>query len=200
MAIQSRIGPRYPARHRSGAAILAALAAVGVGTALASEAPLRPGQTGRPQMIAVGNAAASADQALYLVRSTLLSLDDANRSGNYTVLRDLAAPGFQKAHSAADLALIFSELRRSGIALTPVAIAQPHLVAEPAIDAAHVLQLTGILPTAPLQLAFDMRFQSVEGAWRLAALSVGAQPRSQIPQAAPKEAAPVAISPRPMRR
>ena len=36
--------------------------------------------------------AISNEQALYLVRSTLLTLNDANRSGNYTVLRDLAGP------------------------------------------------------------------------------------------------------------
>ena len=32
---------------------------------------------------------------LILVRTTLLALDQANKTGNYTVLRDLAAPGFQ---------------------------------------------------------------------------------------------------------
>src|SRR6516225_8491340 len=39
----------------------------------------------------------SIEQALYLVRSTLLTLNDANLSGNYTVLRDLAAPIFRRA-------------------------------------------------------------------------------------------------------
>ena len=43
-------------------------------------------------------------QALYLIRSTLLTLNDANRSGNYTVMHDLAAPGFREKNSAADLA------------------------------------------------------------------------------------------------
>jgi flagellar motor protein MotB len=38
----------------------------------------------------------STEQALYLVRSTLLTLNDANQSGNYTVLRDLAAPDFRR--------------------------------------------------------------------------------------------------------
>jgi len=39
----------------------------------------------------------STEQALYLIRSTLLTLNDANRSGNYTVLRDLAAPDSRRA-------------------------------------------------------------------------------------------------------
>ena len=36
---------------------------------------------------------------LILIRSTLLALDDANKTGNYSVLRDLGAPGFQLANS-----------------------------------------------------------------------------------------------------
>src|SRR5215813_2946497 len=45
----------------------------------------------------------SSGQALYLVRSTLLALNDANRTNNYTVLRDLAAPAFQARNTPADL-------------------------------------------------------------------------------------------------
>jgi len=47
----------------------------------------------------------SIEQALYLIRSALMTLNDANRTGNYTVLRDLAAPGFQERNTAANLAL-----------------------------------------------------------------------------------------------
>ena len=32
---------------------------------------------------------------LMLIRSSLLALDHANKTGNYTVLRDIGAPGFQ---------------------------------------------------------------------------------------------------------
>ena len=39
---------------------------------------------------------------LILIRSALLALDQANKTGNYTVLRDLGAPGFQT-NSAARL-------------------------------------------------------------------------------------------------
>jgi hypothetical protein len=60
----------------------------------------------------------TTEQALYLIRSTLLTLNDANRSGNYTVLRDLAAPDFQARNTAADLSQIFSDLRRRNFDLT----------------------------------------------------------------------------------
>jgi len=54
----------------------------------------------------------STEQAVYLVRSALLTLNDANRSGNYTVLRDLASPDFQAKNTAADLTQSFADLRR----------------------------------------------------------------------------------------
>ena len=48
---------------------------------------------------------------LTLVRSTILALHHANITGNYTVLRDLGAPGFQSANTAARLAEVFADLR-----------------------------------------------------------------------------------------
>ena len=61
------------------------------------------------------------EQALFLIRSTLLTLNDANRTGNYTVLRDLAAPDFQARNTAADLGLNFLDLRRRNFDLCGVA-------------------------------------------------------------------------------
>src|SRR5262245_33835421 len=71
----------------------------------------------------------SIEQAIYLIRSTLLTLNDANRSGNYTVLRDLAAPGFQTNNTAADLGLTFSDLRRRNFDLYGAALLAPQLTA-----------------------------------------------------------------------
>jgi hypothetical protein len=114
----------------------------------------------------------SLEQALYLIRSTLLTLNDANRSGNYTVLRDLAAPGFQAKNSAADLALIFSDLRRRNVDLYAVALLAPQLARPPALEANGMLRLSGHFPTRPLQINFDLLFQNVDNHWRLFGVSV----------------------------
>src|SRR5262249_46684648 len=87
----------------------------------------------------------SIEQAIYLIRSTLLTLNDANRSGNYTVLRDLAAPSFQSSNTAADLALIFSDLRRRNFDLYGAALLAPQLTAVPALDQKGMLRLTGYI-------------------------------------------------------
>ena len=98
----------------------------------------------------------SLEQALYLIRSTLLTLNDANRTGNYTVLRDLAAPDFQARNTAADLASVFTDLRRRNFDLFSVALAAPQLSAPPALDGNGMLRLTGAFPTRPLQINFDL--------------------------------------------
>ncbi len=118
-------------------------------------------------------------QALYLIRSTLLTLNDANRSGNYSVLRDLAAPRFQAKNSAADLAQIFSDLRGRHFDLFAVAITAPKLTAPPHLENTGLLRLTGYFPTRPLQINFDLLFENVGNEWRLFGISV-ATPQASL--------------------
>jgi hypothetical protein len=138
------------------------------------------------------NPSISLEQALYLIRSTLLTLNDANRTGNYSVLRDLAAPGFQQKNNAADLALIFSDLRRRNFDLFAVALAVPQLAAAPARDDQGMLRLTGLFPTRPRQIDFDLIFQDVAGQWRLFGISVQTPEAPPLPQAQQQGATSVA--------
>src|SRR5690606_1388790 len=114
-------------------------------------APRAAGETRKDQPVAPQPAVAT-QQALYLIRSTLLTLNDANRSGNYTVLRDLAAPGFQAKNSPADLARIFTDLRERRFDLFAAALIAPQLAAPPRLDANGLLRLTGRFPTRPLEI------------------------------------------------
>lgn len=133
----------------------------------------------------------TVEQAFYLIRSTLLTLNDANRSGNYTVLRDLAAPRFQTTNSAADLGMVFSDLRARKVDLFAVALLAPQLSATPQIANNGMLRLTGAFPTQPQQVSFDLLFENVAGQWRLFGLSV------QTRQA--QAASPPAAKPPPIR-
>src|ERR1700737_4928005 len=54
---------------------------------------------------------------LILIRSSLLALDQANKTGNYTVLRDIGAPGFQS-NTAAALRGLFAKLGGDNLALS----------------------------------------------------------------------------------
>lgn len=157
--------------------LLAALAAVAPGMAIAEPAQ-QPGAQPKPPL-PVG-----LEQALYLIRSTLLTLNDANRSGNYTVLRDLAAPTFQANNTAADLSLVFADLRRRNFDLFAVALAAPQLSTPPYLDTNKMLRLNGHFPTRPLHINFDLLFENVGGRWRLFGISV-ATPQAPAESATP---------------
>jgi hypothetical protein len=158
----------------------------------------KPAPTGTPAPAAQQpSIPVTIEQALYLIRSTLLTLNDANRSGNYTVMRDLAAPDFQAHNTAADLSQIFSDLRRRNFDLYGAALLPPQLTAVPALDQKGMLRLTGYIPTRPLQINFDLLFQVVSNQWRLYGISIvtpeatPAQPQAQAP-AGTKQSTPPA--------
>jgi hypothetical protein len=135
-------------------------------------APAQQQQTQQQQKQQQPAMPVSTEQALYLIRSTLLTLNDANRSGNYTVLRDLAAPDFQARNTAADLSQIFSDLRRRNFDLYGAALLAPQLTAVPALDQRGFLHLAGYFPTQPQQINFDLLFQVIANQWRLYGISV----------------------------
>jgi len=62
-----------------------------------------------------------------LLRNTLVALHQANITGNYTVLRDLGAPGFRDANSATRLSEIFAPIRSRGVDLSRVVLIDPNL-------------------------------------------------------------------------
>lgn len=130
---------------------------------------------------AAAQPAVSAQEALYLVRSSLLTLNDANKSGNYSVLRDLAAPRFQAANSSADLARIFTDLRERKFDLFGVLLIVPRFHAPPRIENG-MLRLRGAFPTAPLEIDFDLLFEKESGAWRLFGIAVTTPPAKAAPK------------------
>lgn len=126
----------------------------------------------------------SAEGIVLLIRTTLLTLNDAVQTGNFTVLRDRAAPTFRDANTAARLGAIFSDLAQRGIDLAAVSILAPELAEAPAIDPqSKLLRIKGHFPGRPVRIDFDLLFQSVDGRWLLFGLSV--QPVSHV-EAVPK--------------
>jgi hypothetical protein len=118
--------------------------------------PPRP----RPRVEAPRPAPIDRNGVLILIRSALLALDEANKTGNYSVLRDLGAPGFQQANSDARLAEIFAPQRKTefrsfrrrgaGTATEPVAAdrSQGHL------------RMAGFFPSVPTQVNFELLYVS----------------------------------------
>jgi hypothetical protein len=108
---------------------------------------------------------------LILVRTALLALDQANKTGNYTVLRDLGAPGFQ-VNTAARLSEIFAKQRNDNLDLSGVAVIDPQLSLLPQIEANGLMRMAGFFPSVPSQVNFELAFAPVNGQWRLFGISV----------------------------
>jgi hypothetical protein len=126
----------------------------------------------------------SLEQALFLIRSTLLTLNDANHSGNYSVMRDLASPEFQVRNTAADLAQSFADLRRRNFDLYGAALLAPQLTAAPAFDPDKRLHLIGFFPTRPLQIGFNLIYEAVGGQWRLFGIVITTPDAPPVPDTA----------------
>ncbi len=128
-----------------------------------------------------------------LILNSLIALNQANVTGNYTVLRELGTASFRGAHTDARLAEIFAELRYRRIDLTPVLLMDPKLVRQPEVDDQALLRLTGFFETAPEQVVFDLAFVPEQGEWRLHGIAVQTRPApaqsaSQQPSGAPATA------------
>jgi len=121
-----------------------------------------------------------------LVRTTLVALHQANLTGNYTVLRDLAAPGFRDRNTAADLARIFAPIRDENIDLGAIVVLDPELARQPAIAENGMLHIEGTLRTRPTPVRFELLFQPVDDAWRLFGVSITPiRPVADAPPAEP---------------
>jgi hypothetical protein len=130
---------------------------------------------------------------LILIRSTLLAVHDANVTGNYTVLRDLGAPGFQASNTAARLSEIFASLRSENLDLSGVAVLDPQLTLLPQIEANGLMRMTGFFPSVPMQVNFDLLFAPVGGKWRLFGISVGLGNSSPTAPGGPEAKAPETV-------
>ena len=146
------------------AAVLAAAAATGV-EATATQAP-------PPSSAARQSAAPDQTTVLKLVWSAMAALDQANQTGNYSVLRDLAAPTFQTRNSPATLAGIFAALRNQRVDLGYTLVVSPTFDFAPAIVEGGLLRVRGRFPLRPTAVGFDLLYQPVDGQWRLFGIAV----------------------------
>ncbi len=110
-----------------------------------------------------------------LIWSTMAAVDHANQAGNYSVLRDLAAPSFQVNNDSARLAQVFQGVRQSGIDLSNALLLAPTYNAPPTMISPDVLRVQGEFGLRPTRVLFDLQYQWVAGRWRLFGVSIGSR-------------------------
>lgn len=146
---------------------------------------------------------ANAELITNLLRTTLVALHQADVTGNYTVLRDLASPGFRDRNSASDLSQIFAWLRQQRVDLSTVTVSEPQLT-RAAIEDKNALHLTGWLATKPIPVAFELLFLPIAGVWRVDGIAISpmqpqsaaATPPTPEPMKVPDTLAPKTARPR----
>ena len=121
---------------------------------------------------------------LILITSSLLALNQANATANYTVLWDSAAPAFQQTNSPEHLAEVFNDLRARNLDLSPIVLHQPRLFRRPEMNEQGMIRVTGFFPTEPDRVNFDLIYQPVQGKWRLVGMAVDTSPAPAQPEAA----------------
>jgi hypothetical protein len=130
-----------------------------------------------------------AEKIVILLRTSLLTLNDALLTGNFTVLRDTASPDFRETNSAARLSHIFGNLMQQGTDLSVIAILTPKIGEAPTLDGkSGLLRIKGYFPGQPTRLDFDVAYQPGGGRWRLFALAV--QPKVAAPETAAIKGSP----------
>jgi ribosomal protein L12E/L44/L45/RPP1/RPP2 len=128
-------------------------------------------------------------QLAALIKSTIMALQHANQTGNYSVLRDLGTPVFRERFDLAQLTAIFSNLRSRSVNLSPVLFLAPNLTKQPELTEGNQLRIVGDFPTQPLKIQYEMLFLQIDGVWRIDGLAIDAVPQ-QSTAAAPAASAP----------
>ncbi|ADP69766.1 hypothetical protein Rvan_0484 [Rhodomicrobium vannielii ATCC 17100] len=127
---------------------------------------------------------------ILMIRNAIVALNQANITGNYSVLRELGTPTFQQTNNPAKLAEAFATLRNRKIDISPVMFFPPRLTAQPNMLEGQVLRLTGFFATAPEHVNFDIAFQITGDQWMLAAIAVNVAPPGEGQQASTMNEAP----------
>ena len=138
------------------------------------------------------------NDALMLIRTSIVALNQANQTGNYTVLRDIGAPGFRAGNTPERLAEIFADLRNNRYDLSPAVVLEPRFLIAPRLEDNGRLRMAGFLPSMPMQVNFDLLFAAVDNRWRLFGIAINVGPPGPAPPTlAPAPQAPTANSPAP---
>ncbi|BCG92447.1 hypothetical protein MesoLj131a_13110 [Mesorhizobium sp. 131-2-1] len=167
-------------KSRSHPIVAAAFCALAVMSATAAfgQAQREPAAAPKSSRVAATGEAARPRPAdidrngvLILVKSVMLALDQANKTGNYSVLRDLGSPSFQ-VNTAARLAEIFAWQRQQRLDLAGLVVLDPQLTLLPQIEPGGKLHLAGFFPSTPMQVNFELLYEPVNREWRVFAISV----------------------------
>ena len=107
-----------------------------------------------------------------LVKSSLLSFNDANVTGNYTVFHAKLSKPFRQQFSPERLKETFKEFAEKDIDIDIIAAMKPTYEPAPMIDDNGKLIVKGSFPTEPARVVFELDFIPSDAEWRLVRINV----------------------------
>ena len=107
-----------------------------------------------------------------LIKTTLLTLNDANITGNYTVLHAKAAKPMREQFTPDKLKQIFKGFGEQKIDWSVIAAKTPITTSETKIDERGALVLRGRFDTSPNWVIYQLDFLPSEGEWKPIKLNV----------------------------
>jgi hypothetical protein len=107
-----------------------------------------------------------------LIKASLLTLNDANVTGNYAVLHDKLSKPFRDEFTADKLKDSFKSVVDQKVDWSFIAAMTPVPAGDATIDAKGVLHLKGYFDTKPNRINYDLSFAPSEGQWKPYGLNV----------------------------
>lgn len=101
-----------------------------------------------------------------LIKTALLSLNDANVTGNYAVLHAKLSKQFRNLHGPDALKAAFKPFHDEGVDFDIIAAFKPVASEEPRIDDRGALLLRGYFDTQPTRVLYQLAFIRSEGDWK----------------------------------
>ena len=118
----------------------------------------------------------SAIQQEVLIKTALLTLNDANVTGNYTVLHAKLAKPFRDTFNPDKLKEAFKSFVEKKIDWDLIAARSPIATSEAKIDSRGALNLRGYFDTKPSRVTYELDFLPSEGEWKPVMLNVRLKP------------------------
>lgn len=113
-----------------------------------------------------------------LVKSTLLSFNDANVTGNYSVFHAKLSKPFRQKFTVEKLTETFKEFGEKNIDIDVVSAMKPTYHPAPVVDSEGKLSVKGFFPTDPTRVNFELEFIPSDGEWKLIRINVKLGPAS----------------------
>jgi hypothetical protein len=111
-----------------------------------------------------------------LVKSSLMTLNNANLTGDYRVFHARLSEPFRKQYTPDRLKTTFKEFNDKNVDIDIVTAMTPTYEQPPYVDADGKLILRGFFPTEPSRVSFEMDFVSGAGEWKLIRINVKVGP------------------------